>query len=851
VKTWTQRFRVLSLLACALTMAISLMALAGIALERPELRQWFGEGPPMRVNTAVSLFFAAFCLMLGIMKHYRPNWGILNPLSTILACIPFFIGWATVLEYGLAIGTGLDQLFYQDTGPAAFPGRPAFETAFNFILLGTALLLMNRPSNATRRLVRFLALGVLFLPLFILVSSFFGATQTYSIFRSGEIAQGIAINTAVSFLFLSFAIYFKEPQEGTARLFIQDTIGGMIARRHLTALVLMPFGIVLLSRLDFIFAGGDPSMALVFSSLCMFTALVAFNWFTATQLDRIDRQRQVNEERIKASERLLSGVLDAVPVGIWITDEKGTITRGNPAGIEVWRGERYVGIEHYGEYKGWWAHSGELIGAHDWALARALEKGETSVDETIQIQCFDGSRKYMLNSAMPLRDEQQNIVGAIVTNYDISRRYRLEKHQALVAHAGEELISSRDLESTFQNVAKLMTEGLCDYSMIHILDHDHGALKLVARHSIDLPQAKRFNSLVDRYAPNPRSDIGLFGILEKRRSILISEISEDMRKSLAQDEKHEAALKEILFGYILVPMVIENKSVGILSFLACDPSRRYDDIDLSAAEELGRLSALAIENASYAEKLRQAVQIREDVVAIVSHDLRNPLAVIQQSCELITRQLIRLQAPEQTMKLAHLAKAACNRMHELISDLLDLSHLESGQFVLHCESVDSVPFVRETVELLQPLATQKGLMLQLHAPFDLPPMYVDRTRVTQILNNLIGNAIKHTAAGGSIDVHTRLRDDGWIEFLISDTGCGIKSEYLPLLFERYWKPSESKGGFGLGLYVVHGIIAAHGGSIHVTSEENKGTSFTFTIPSVLVAAAPKAGTLPDAALHAH
>jgi signal transduction histidine kinase len=248
--------------------------------------------------------------------------------------------------------------------------------------------------------------------------------------------------------------------------------------------------------------------------------------------------------------------------------------------------------------------------------------------------------------------------------------------------------------------------------------------------------------------------------------------------------------------------------------------------------------------------LRQAIQVREDVVAIVSHDLRNPLAVIQQSCEMITRHMIKCQAPDSVLKLTHLAKSASKRMHELISDLLDLSHLESGQFVLHCETLDCAPFVRETVELLQPLAAQKGVTLEAHLSSDLPFIHADRTRLAQILNNLISNAIKHTATNGSIDVHARLREDGWIEFSVSDTGCGIRSEYLPLLFERYWKPTESRGGFGLGLFVVRGIVEAHGGSIQVSSEENKGTTFTFTMPSVLIAVPPRPKGLTETSIQA-
>jgi hypothetical protein len=121
---------------------------------------------------------------------------------------------------------------------------------------------------------------------------------------------------------------------------------------------------------------------------------------------------------------LLALVLEALPVGVWIMDRTGQITHGNPAGRAIWAGARYVGPEQFGEYKGWWAETGQPIGAADWAAARAISRGETSVDEVIDIECFDGSRKTILNSALPLRDEAGTIVGAIIINQDISDRRR-------------------------------------------------------------------------------------------------------------------------------------------------------------------------------------------------------------------------------------------------------------------------------------------------------------------------------------------------------------------------------------------------------------------------------------------
>ncbi len=124
---------------------------------------------------------------------------------------------------------------------------------------------------------------------------------------------------------------------------------------------------------------------------------------------------------------LLHEVLAILPVGVWVMDETGKILYGNPAAQRIWVGARYVGVEQLGEYKGWWVSTGKRIEAEEWAAARAIREGETSIDEEVEIECFDGTRKIILNSAMPIRDEGNRIVGAIIVNNDITERKHFEE----------------------------------------------------------------------------------------------------------------------------------------------------------------------------------------------------------------------------------------------------------------------------------------------------------------------------------------------------------------------------------------------------------------------------------------
>ncbi|HBG05161.1 MAG: hypothetical protein A2075_02760 [Geobacteraceae bacterium GWC2_58_44] len=137
-------------------------------------------------------------------------------------------------------------------------------------------------------------------------------------------------------------------------------------------------------------------------------------------------ERKRAEQDLEEQEALLRNVLETLPIGVWIIDAQGTIVHGNQAGQRIWSGARYVGIEQYGEYKGWWADTGKSIEPQEWAAARAVLKGETSLDEEIDIESFDGTRKRILHSAVPLRDSCQRITGAVIINQDISARVEAE-----------------------------------------------------------------------------------------------------------------------------------------------------------------------------------------------------------------------------------------------------------------------------------------------------------------------------------------------------------------------------------------------------------------------------------------
>lgn len=226
----------------------------------------------------------------------------------------------------------------------------------------------------------------------------------------------------------------------------------------------------------------------------------------------------------------------------------------------------------------------------------------------------------------------------------------------------------------------------------------------------------------------------------------------------------------------------------------------------------------------------RAVRTREDLLAIVSHDLRNPLSTVLMGAKQIERFADESETGLRTRKIARTILNATDRMARLITDLLDLAKLEAGQpLPLDLMRHDVMDLTRQAADLLAPLVSSRKLTLETDLT---EPTYVlcDGDRIQQALSNLIGNAVKFTREGGAIRVGAR-RTDGEILFSVSDTGAGIPEHQLPRLFTPYWRAdSRRKDGAGLGLAIVKAIVDTHGGRLWVESAPGRGSTFHFTIP---------------------
>jgi PAS domain S-box-containing protein len=254
--------------------------------------------------------------------------------------------------------------------------------------------------------------------------------------------------------------------------------------------------------------------------------------------------------------------------------------------------------------------------------------------------------------------------------------------------------------------------------------------------------------------------------------------------------------------------------------------RRFlDDDTFEALAMLGALVATAVNNATLYHRAQSALWTRDEVLRVVSHDLRAPLTTV----EMVTTVLLQKVEGDEDRAMILRIKRAGERMNVLIADLLDESALEAGRLRMEPREQAVGPLVSEAIEVMRPLAEAKSIRLT--ADVDAPSVAVvcDRARIIQVFSNLVGNALKFTGEGGAVTVHV-FGDDGCVKFAVTDTGCGIAPDKLAYVFDRYWRGPGSVAGVGLGLAIAKGIVEAHHGAIHAESTLGAGSTFIFDLP---------------------
>ncbi len=404
-----------------------------------------------------------------------------------------------------------------------------------------------------------------------------------------------------------------------------------------------------------------------------------------------------------------------------------------------------------------------------------------------------------------------------------------EKRAALLAEASRVLSSSFDYQTTLAALVRLAVPALADYCALDIIGADDNFERVGEAH---VDPAK--SALIKQVAHFPRNALTanhpLIRVVTTGVPVLEPEITPAfIRASFAEAGQRRTVEALEPRSLICVPLVNAGKPLGALTLVTSGSGRRYEVADLSLAADLARRAAIVVEHARLYHAAQQATRARDDVLAVVAHDLRNPLNTVTMAVSLMLENTPVEKVQER--RQVEIVRRAADRMNRMIQDLLDVKRMESGRLGIQPQPESPASLVNDTVEMLRPIATGSTIVLESEVAENLLPVMADSSRIQQVLSNLVGNAVKFTPRDGRVTVCAEPIDGG-VRFGVKDNGPGIPPDQVPHIFGQFWQamPSDRRG-IGLGLAIAKGIVEAHGGMIWVESQVGVGSNFFFTLPS--------------------
>jgi len=534
------------------------------------------------------------------------------------------------------------------------------------------------------------------------------------------------------------------------------------------------------------------------------------------------------EQRVRA-------VVEHVIDGIITINERGIIESFNPAAERIfgYPAEEVIGRnvhvlmpEPY--------HS-----RHDRYLRNYLRTGEAKIigiGREVVGQRKDGSTFPMDLAVSEFRLGQQRMFAGIVR--DISERKRAAQTVKFLADASASLAGLVDYESTLRKVAGLAVPFFADWCTVDVVGSD-GALRRVATAHSDPNKVLPAQDVDERSPPSFGAARGPGHVARTGRSELITEVPDDVLEQWSKDPEQLRFLRSLgMRSAMSVPLQVRGKVLGVITFVAAESGHHYGPEDLALAEDLAHRAAVAVENARLYAEVKDADRRKDEFLAMLAHELRNPLAPIRSGLDLLDMKGV---DPETASWARGMMKQQVQHMVRLVDDLLDVSRIMRGKIQLRKEPVQLAEVIGRGIQTARPLIEAQKHELVLSVSDG--PLWIeaDPVRIAQVVANLLNNAAKYNDKPGHIWVSVERQEERAV-LRVGDDGIGIERDLLPRVFDLFTQAdrsiARSQGGLGIGLTLVRSLVERHGGAIEARSEgPGKGAEFVVRLP--LLAQAPR------------
>jgi len=445
-------------------------------------------------------------------------------------------------------------------------------------------------------------------------------------------------------------------------------------------------------------------------------------------------------------------------------------------------------------------------------------------------------------SISPVRDESGVIVGASKTARDITERLRARemeernRRQAVfLSRLTGSFATSLEPREILGSLAELSVPYFADWCSVDLLQ-DNGQIERLADAHVDPRKSDLLKQLRKNYGNSQPPLSPAFVIRTSEPAVVLEVTDRFLAEAAAGDPDRLRILRSLdLLSYLCIPLRIQGRMIGAVTMARADSGRRFDEEDLRVAEDAASRTALAVDNARAYEQLQAANQLKDEFLATLSHELRTPLNAILGYSRMLRSGIMKEERRDQALETL---ERNATTLTQMVEDVLDVSRIAAGKIRLHIQLVELSTVLRDALATITPAADAKGVRLEAILEPHVGPVSGDPDRLQQVIWNLLSNAVKFTPRGGRVQMRLQ-RVNSHIEVTVSDTGIGIREDFLPHLFERFRQgdstTTREHGGLGLGLAIARRIVELHGGRIQAFSPgEEQGSTFRVELPIMIV-----------------